>query len=61
MESYLQYLTEDADADAILSGLQQNKSDNQEIDITELKGFVHTDDNTSINSSDVIIPRSQAS
>ena len=61
MESYLQYLTEDADADAILSGLQQNKSDNQEIDITELKSFVHTDDNTSINSSDVIIPRSQAS
>ena len=61
MESYLQYLTEDADADAILSGLQQNKSDNQEIDITELKSFAHTDDNTSINSSDVIIPRSQAS
>ena len=61
MESYLQYLTEDADADAILSGIQQNKSDNQEIDITELKSFVHTDDNTSINSSDVIIPRSQAS
>ena len=61
MESYLQYLTEDADADAILSGLQQNKSDNQEIDITELKSFVHTDDNTSINSSDVIILRSQAS
>ena len=61
MESYLQYLTEDADADAILLGLQQNKSDNQEIDITELKSFVHTDDNTSINSSDVIIPRSQAS
>ena len=61
MESYLQYLTEDADADAILSGIQQNKSDNQEIDITELKSFAHTDDNTSINSSDVIIPRSQAS
>ena len=61
MESYLQYLTEDADADAIVSGLQQNKSDNQEIDITELNNFVHTDDNTSINSSGVIIPnRSQA-
>ena len=62
MESYLQYLTEDADADAILLGLQQNKSDNQEIDITELKNFVHTDDIISINSSGIIIPRrSQAS
>ena len=54
-------MTEDADADAILSGIQQNKSANQEIDITELNNFVHTDDNTSINSSSVIIPsRSQA-
>ena len=61
MESYLQYLTEDVDAEAILSGLQQNKSDNQEIDITKLNNFGHTDDNTSINSSGVIIPsRSQA-
>ena len=57
MESYLQYMT-DTDANAILSGLQQNKSDNQEIDVTELKTFVHTDDNTSINHSGVIIPSS---
>ena len=56
MESYLQYITEDADA--ILSGFQQNKSENQEIDVTELKNFVHTDDNTSINGSDINIPSS---
>ena len=56
MESYLQYLTEDVDA--ILAGIQQNKSDNQEINVTELKHFVHTDDHTSINSSSIIIPRS---
>ena len=58
MESYLQYLTEDVDADAILAGLQQNKSGNQEIDATELKHFIHTDDHTSINSSSIIILRS---
>ena len=58
METYLQYITEDADADAILSGFQQNKSENQEIDVTELKNFVHTDDNTSINGSDINIPSS---
>ena len=59
MESYLQYLTEDVDADAIiLAGLQQNKSGNQEIDATELKHFIHTDDRTSINSSSIIILRS---
>ena len=29
MENYLQYLTEDPDADAILAGLQQNKSDKE--------------------------------
>ena len=54
MENYLQYLTEDPDADAILAWIQQNKSDNQGIDVTELKSFVHTDDNTSINSSGII-------
>ena len=53
MESYLLYIS-DADANAILPGLQQNKSDNQEIDVTELKNLVHT----SINYSDVIIPSS---
>ena len=59
MESYLQYLTEDVDADAIiLAGLQQNKSGNREIDATELKHFIHTDDHTSINSSSIIILRS---
>ena len=58
MESYRQYLTEDVDADAILAGLQQNKSGNQEIDATELKHFIHTDDHTSINSSSIIILRS---
>ena len=59
MESYLQYLTEDVDADAIiLAGLQHNKSGNQEIDATELKHFIHTDDHTSINSSSIIILRS---
>ena len=58
MESYFQYLTEDVDADAILAGLQQNKSGNQEIDATELKHFIHTDDHTSINSSSIIILRS---
>ena len=58
MESYLQYLTEDVDADAIiLAGLKQNKSGNQEIDATELKHFIHTDDHTSINSSSIIILR----
>ena len=58
MESYLQYLTEDVDADAILAGLQQNESGNQEIDATELKHFIHTDGHTSINSSRIIILRS---